>query len=52
MSLHNSFKSKSAGARRSVLKRYERLKILIEKKKWKEKDSVFGLPKTKTGSSS
>jgi small basic protein (TIGR04137 family) len=33
---------------RSVLKRIERLRILMEKNKWKETDNVFGLPKVKT----
>lgn len=52
MSLHNSFKSRLAGAKRSVLKRNERIKILKARKKWSEEDSVFGLPKTKSGSGS
>lgn len=52
MSLHNSFKSKTAGVKRSVMKRYERVKVLKEKKKWNDGDSVFGLPKTKSGSGS
>ncbi len=50
MSLHNSFKSKTAGARRSVLKRYERIRILKDRKKWQEGDSVFSLPKTRHSS--
>lgn len=33
---------------RSVLKRAERIKILMEKGKWKEGDKVYGLPKIKT----
>lgn len=49
MSLHNSFKSKTSGAKRSVMKRYERIRILKAKKRWSEGNSVFGLPKTKTG---
>ncbi len=52
MSLHNSFKSKTAGVKRSVMKRYERVKVLKDKKKWNDGDSVFGLPKTKSGSGS
>jgi small basic protein (TIGR04137 family) len=32
---------------RSVLKRYERLRILKEKGEWEDEDSVFGLPKVK-----
>ncbi len=30
-----------------MLKRYEKLKILKDKEKWDEKDSVFGLAKVK-----
>lgn len=33
---------------RSVLKRIERLKVLVDKNKWTEKDSVYGLPKLKS----
>ena len=29
------------------MKRYERVKILKEKEKWKEDDTIFGLPKVK-----
>ena len=43
-SLHSSDKDK---AQRSVLKRYERVKILKEKEKWAEEDSVYKLPKIK-----
>lgn len=43
-SLHSSDKDKK---HRSVLKRYERIKILKDKEKWEDKDSVFGLPKVK-----
>ena len=49
MGVHNSFKSKAAGIKRSVLKRYERIRVLKAKKKWKDGDSVYGLPKTKSG---
>ena len=43
-SLHISDKDKK---QRSVLKRHERIKILKDKEKWEEEDSVFGLPKVK-----
>lgn len=47
MSQHPSFGGKGRiKARRNVLKRYERIRYLKEKKKWKEGDPVFGLPKT------
>lgn len=49
MSQHSSLKSGRKRKRhRSVLKRFERLKILEEKKEWKEGDPIFGLPKVKT----
>lgn len=48
MSVHPSLSSKGKGKRqRSVFKRFERLKELLEKEKWKPQDSVFGLPKLK-----
>ena len=48
MSIHPSLSSKDKGKRqRSVLKRFERLKELIEKEKWKPGNSIFGLPKLK-----
>ncbi|MFA4981523.1 MAG: small basic protein [Candidatus Omnitrophota bacterium] len=43
-SLHGEGKDRQ---HRSVLKRYERIKILKEKEDWKDKDSVFGLQKVK-----
>ncbi len=49
MSVHPSLSSKGKGKRsRSVLKRFEKLKHLLEKEKWKLGNSVFGLPKVKT----
>ena len=49
MSIHPSLtiseKDKKA---RSVLKRTERIRQMQEKNKWKEGDSVYGLPKIKT----
>ena len=48
MSQHPSLRSKEKSKQhRSVLKRYERVRELKEKEKWKEGDSVFGLPKLK-----
>ncbi|MFA5156261.1 MAG: small basic protein [Candidatus Omnitrophota bacterium] len=49
MGIHPSLKSSDKDKKaRSVLKRTERLKAMIEKKTWKEGDDVFGLPKIKT----
>ncbi|MCM8780348.1 MAG: small basic protein [Candidatus Omnitrophica bacterium] len=49
MSIHPSLSfSEKDKKTRSVLRRSERLKIMIEKNQWKEGDSVFGLPKIKT----
>ncbi len=49
MSVHNSLKkgSSSLGAKRSVLKRQERIELLAKRKEWKEGDRVFNLKKTK-----
>ncbi|MBL7073336.1 MAG: small basic protein [Candidatus Omnitrophica bacterium] len=49
MSQHPSLKSGQVGSKfRSVLKRYEKIKELVEKEKWEEeKDSVYKLPKIK-----
>ena len=48
MSQHPSLKSNTKGkAHRSVWKRFERLKFLVEKDKWVEGNSIFGLPKMK-----
>lgn len=48
MSQHPSLRiSDKDKKQRSVLKRHERIKILKEKEKWEEEDSVFGLPKVK-----
>jgi len=49
MSIHPSLSSSiKQRKQKSVLKRTERLKILLEKGEWDEKKSVFGLPKIKT----
>jgi small basic protein (TIGR04137 family) len=48
MSLHSSLKiSEKSKKHRSVLKKYERLKLLKEKEQWDEKKSIFALPKVK-----
>ena len=48
MSQHPSLGSSDKDKQhRSVLKRYEKVKILKDKEKWKEADSVYGLPKVK-----
>ena len=47
MSIHPSLRSSDKNKKqRSVLKRTERLKIMLEKKLWKEGDDVFGGFKT------
>ncbi len=49
MSLHPSYKTGGGiQTRRNVLKRFERLDILKKLRKWKEGDSILGLPKTKS----
>ncbi len=47
MSQHPSLKgAKSVGAKRSVLKRFERIKLLKKRGAWVEGSSPIGLPKT------
>ncbi|MFH1577598.1 MAG: small basic protein [Candidatus Omnitrophota bacterium] len=49
MSLHPSLATSANDKKtRSVLKRAERLKMLIDKGEWKEGQSIFALPKIKT----
>lgn len=49
MSIHPSLKlSDKDKKQRSVLKRTERLRTMMEKEQWKPGDKVFGLPKIKT----
>jgi small basic protein (TIGR04137 family) len=49
MSIHPSLSSSEKDKKpRSVLKRIERLRMMMEKGQWKEGDDVFGLPKIKT----
>jgi small basic protein (TIGR04137 family) len=48
MSQHPSLKGSSAiVAKRSVLKRFERVDLLKKRSQWKEGQRVMGLPKTK-----
>jgi small basic protein (TIGR04137 family) len=49
MSIHPSLAlSDKDKKQRSVLKRTERIRMMMEKGNWKEGDKVFGLPKIKT----
>ncbi|MDB4618134.1 small basic protein [Akkermansiaceae bacterium] len=51
MSKHNSLKRKGgATGKRSVMKRFERVKLMKERGDWKEGASAIGLPKTKAES--
>jgi len=49
MSQHKSLKVSGGGlsAKRSVLKRFERIDLLKKQGRYKEGDLVYGLPKTK-----
>lgn len=48
MSQHRSLRAAStSGAKRNVLKRYERVEILKKRNQWKTGDRVTGLRKTK-----
>mgnify|MGYP001566722956 CR=1 FL=1 len=48
MSIHSSLRAGGKGKKhRSVLKRYERLKVLKDKSLWGESISVLGIPKVK-----
>jgi len=49
MSLHPSLRQTGGktGRLRNVLKRYERLRLLLSQGPWPEGRSIFGLPKTK-----
>jgi small basic protein (TIGR04137 family) len=47
MSIHPTLAISKKSRHRSVLKRFERIKALKDKDKWKEEDSIFGLPKLK-----
>jgi len=49
MSIHKSLKLKNTLQRqRSVLTRWERIEKLMEEERFKEGDSVLGLPKVRT----
>ncbi len=49
MSIHPSLKlSEKDKKQRSVLKRTERIRMMMEKGTWKDGDNVYGLPKIKT----
>jgi len=49
MSIHPSLKlSEKDKKQRSVLKRAERLRIMLQRGQWKPQDDVYGLPKIKT----
>ncbi len=48
MSIHPSLKTKGkTGAKRNVLKRFERIDILKDNGRYKDGQQVWGLPKTK-----
>lgn len=48
MGQHSSLKSASKiAAKRNVLKRYERVDLLLKRGKWSAGDRGLGLPKTK-----
>ncbi len=48
MSIHSSLRASGKGKKhRSVLKRYERLKVLKDKSLWSEEKSALYLPKVK-----
>lgn len=48
MSQHRSLRAAATtGAKRNVLKRYERVELLKKRGQWKEGDRVTGLRKTK-----
>jgi small basic protein (TIGR04137 family) len=48
MSLHRSLRAaKTTGAKRNVLKRFERVELLRKRGQWKAGDRVLGLRKTR-----
>ncbi len=48
MSIHSSLRASGKGKKhRSVLKRFERLKVLKDKGLWSDEKSVLGIPKVK-----
>lgn len=49
MSIHPSLKSlEKSKKQRSVLKRTERLRTMLQKEQWRPGDEIYGLPKIKT----
>ncbi|MCH7504434.1 small basic protein [PVC group bacterium] len=49
MSLHPSLKAAGQGkSHRNVLKKFERIELLKEQKRWSEGDSIFGIPKVRS----
>lgn len=49
MSIHSSLSASAQNKKqKSVLKRSERIKMMLEKGTWQKGQSVFGLPKIKT----
>jgi small basic protein (TIGR04137 family) len=51
MSRHPSYgKATSAGTKKSVLKRFERIELMKKRDQWKDRVSIFSLPKTKVTS--
>lgn len=49
MAIHPSLSSSESDKKsRSVLKRVERIRMMMEKGQWKEGEAVYGLPKIKT----
>jgi small basic protein (TIGR04137 family) len=48
MSQHSSLRAAStSGAKRNVLKRFERVELLKKRGQWKEGERIVGLKKTK-----
>lgn len=47
MSIHSSLRASGSNKHRSVLKRYERLKILHDKSLWSDEKSPLGIAKVK-----
>ncbi len=51
MSKHGSYGKANKGTqKRNVLKRFERVRLMKVREHWKDRTSVFGLPKTKVPS--
>lgn len=51
MSRHPSYGKATSGAKKkNVLKRFERVQLMKERDQWKDRVSVFNLPKTKVSS--